>query len=215
MKIEKAKELSAIAGLVSVLGTILAAVAALTKFDWMPDTDISLAVSLVAAVVAGSTSLIVAHTLRASRRAKSVFLIYSRKDLAVAKELSAILAKAGFAPWLDVEQLVPGQVWRQAINKAIQEAGVAVVLISRNLIESRESRIELLAAMNVLTAKDDQTFPVLPVRLDDAEVPKFLAHVQWVNWDDLHSKEQILIGLEHATGFSPREGSIRHADSAV
>lgn len=215
MKLEKVKELSAIAGVASVLGTVLAAVDTLTKFDWLPDTAISMTVALVAAVVAGSTSLIVARSLRASRRPKSVFLIYSRKDLAVAKELSALLAKAGFAPWLDVEQLVPGQVWRQAIGKAIQEAGVAVVLISKNLNESRESQAELMAAMKVLTAKDDQTFPVLPVRLDDAEVPKFLAHVQWVNWGDIHSKEQILMGLEHATGFSPRTESIRHPGSAV
>lgn len=216
MKIEeKAKELAAIATLASVIGAILGGVATLTKLEWLPNSAISMFVALAAAIVGATTSLLVTRSLRARRTPKRVFLIYSRKDLAVAKELSALLTEAGFAPWLDVEQLVPGQVWRQAIVRAIQEAGVAVVLISKSLSESRESQAELMAAMKILTAKDKHTFPVLPVRLDDSEVPKFLSHVQWVNWHDSQAKEQILLGLEHATGYSPRTRPSPPADSAA
>lgn len=203
MQIQKAKEVSAIASLASVIAAIVGGVAALMKTDWLPTTLSAMYAALAGALVASVLSLVVARNLRANRRPRSVFLIYSRKDLPAAQELSKYLTEAGFAPWLDVEQLVPGQVWRQAIGRAMQESGVAIALISKNLNASRESQAELRAAMKLLTARDKNTFPVLPVRLDDAEVPEYLSHVQWVNWKDPEAMRQILQGLSHATGFAP------------
>jgi len=202
MRTDKAKQVSAIASLASVIAAIVGGAATLMKAEWLPTTLSAMYVALAGALVAAITSLVVARNLRNHRKPKSVFLIYSRKDLPIAKELSAFLSDAGYAPWLDVEQLVPGQVWRQAIVRAIQDSGVAIALLSENLSSSRESQAELMAAMKVLSAKDRETFPVLPVRLDNSEVPKDLAHVQWVNWNDPEAKSQILLGLAYATGVS-------------
>jgi hypothetical protein len=204
MQSDKAKELSAVVSLASVTAAIIGGAAALMKAEWLPTTLSAMYVALAGALASSVISIVVTRNLRRRRRPKGVFFIYSRKDLAIAKELSSFLRESGFAPWLDVEQLVPGQVWRKAVVKAMQESGVAVVLLSDNMNSSKESQAELTVAAKLLTAKDRNTFPILPIRLDDSEVPKYLAHVQWVNWNDPDAKKQIVLGLSHATGQPPQ-----------
>src|SRR5436190_3787914 len=104
MRPEKAKELSAIGSLASVLAAIVGAVAALTKLEWLPSTLSAMYVALAGALVSSIVSVLVSRSLRLRRQAKSVFIIYSQKDLAIAKELGAFLREAGLSPWLDVEQ---------------------------------------------------------------------------------------------------------------
>ena len=51
-----------------------------------------------------------------------VFISYAREDRAMARRLYADLQQAGVAPWLDVENLLPGQRWRIMINQAIRHS---------------------------------------------------------------------------------------------
>lgn len=215
MRSDKAKEFSAVISLASVAVAIVGALAALTKFDWFPTTLSAMYVALAGALFSSVVSIIVSRGLRRKRQARSVFIIYSREDIAIAKELATFLHEVGLDPWLDVEQLVPGQIWRQAIVKAMQESGVAVVLLSESLYASKAAMAELGAATKVITARDKNIFPILPVRLDSTEVPKDLATVQWVNWSDIDARRKLLLGLSNATGLTlPSTGPAQEAAQA-
>ena len=44
-----------------------------------------------------------------------IFLAYAEEDRVVVRQLYAALQAAGFEPWMDVENLLPGQNWPRAI----------------------------------------------------------------------------------------------------
>ena len=49
----------------------------------------------------------------------NVFIAYVEEDLAPARHVRDALHDAGFAPWLDKDQLLVGQNWPRAIERAI------------------------------------------------------------------------------------------------
>jgi hypothetical protein len=197
--VHKAKLLSAVASVVSVLAVLLAALTTVQERIWLPNTLNTLYVSLAGALVAALSSIAVGAAIRKRRRPREVFIVYSRADLPIAREIAVMLREAGFSPWLDVEQLVPGQNWPEAVATALAQSGAAVVLMSKSLSSSKSAQMELLLATRLLTAKDKRTFPLIPVRLDDSEPPKPLKHVLWVDWRDSGARGSLLRGLTKAT----------------
>ena len=53
-----------------------------------------------------------------------IFISYAREDRDVARKLYNRLKQEGFNPWLDQENIVPGQDWEKEIRKAIKEADI-------------------------------------------------------------------------------------------
>ena len=54
-----------------------------------------------------------------------VFISYSRKDSAFAEDLLLALEAAGFDPYLDKHDIVPGEPWEERLDRLVQAAGVA------------------------------------------------------------------------------------------
>ena len=46
---------------------------------------------------------------------KTIFISYANEDSEIAKKLYYDLKKEGFIPWIDFEDLKPGQNWKDAI----------------------------------------------------------------------------------------------------
>jgi len=70
-----------------------------------------------------------------------VFICYCREDLGIAKKLYVDLKNAGLEPWLDTEDLLPGQLWKTAIDKAIRESSYFLVLLSFNSVTKEKGFI--------------------------------------------------------------------------
>ncbi|HAO21517.1 MAG TPA: serine/threonine-protein kinase pkn1, partial [Desulfobacteraceae bacterium] len=51
------------------------------------------------------------------------------------------LKNAGLEPWLDTEDLLPGQLWKTAIDKAIRESSYFLVLLSFNSVTKEKGFI--------------------------------------------------------------------------
>lgn len=66
-----------------------------------------------------------------------VFVSYAREDRETARRLWLDLKAAGFAPWLDSENLLGGQNWKLAITEAIKSSAFFVALISNFSIQKR------------------------------------------------------------------------------
>ena len=60
----------------------------------------------------------------------SVFIAYSHFDRDVVRSVYRALEAAGFRNWLDEENLVPGQLWHQEVDRAIRGTDVIVLFLS-------------------------------------------------------------------------------------
>jgi hypothetical protein len=53
------------------------------------------------------------------KRPLKVFICHAHDDKAKARELYRFLKKRGMQPWLDAEDLLPGQTWPVEIPRAL------------------------------------------------------------------------------------------------
>lgn len=112
-----------------------------------------------------------------------IFLSHASKDKHQVRNLSKRLREDGFDPWLDEERILPGQDWDLEIEKALR-ASNAILLCFSELSVAKEGYIqrEYKRAMRYLEEKPEGTIFVIPVRLDDCELPYFIREIQWVDY---------------------------------
>ena len=66
-----------------------------------------------------------------------IFLSYASEDRKRVKGIYDRLKAEGFKPWMDTEDLLPGQAWKQEIAKAIRESDFAIVVLSSVSVSKR------------------------------------------------------------------------------
>ncbi|MFL6211127.1 MAG: TIR domain-containing protein [Pyrinomonadaceae bacterium] len=117
-----------------------------------------------------------------SRKSVGVFLSYAREDRENVRLLYKKLQEAGFTPWMDVEDLLPGQDWELEIEKAIKKSDFALVCLS-NLSTNKQGYIqkEIKIALDVLDMMPEGGVYLIPARLDECRVPNRLNKQQWVD----------------------------------
>jgi TIR domain len=118
-----------------------------------------------------------------------VFVAYVEEDVALARRVCDSLRKAGCAPWMDKEKLLPGQNWPRSIERAIEISDAFVACFSQRATTKRGPfQSELRWAMDCARRIPlEQTF-IVPIRLEPCKVPKRIAdQVQYVDlfpdWD--------------------------------
>lgn len=115
---------------------------------------------------------------------KKIFISYARSDRDAARRLYEHLNNVDdLAPWFDEESILPGAKWRPEIRKAIRESDYFLALVSSNSNKGRGVRhSELDQALDVLTEFPPSTRYLIPVRLDDCEMPRDeLGEINWVD----------------------------------
>lgn len=68
--------------------------------------------------------------------AMQVFICYSKVDDKAASELYGRLQAAGYKPWRDEEDLLPGQDWKRENRRALKQSRVALVLLSQKAVRT-------------------------------------------------------------------------------
>ena len=63
-----------------------------------------------------------------------VFLAHNSVDKPLVREISARLRERGLNPWLDEEQILAGELFQEAIQKAIPHIKSAAIIIGMSLI---------------------------------------------------------------------------------
>ena len=107
-----------------------------------------------------------------------VFISYARQDLAFASRLAEDLRSNGIETWRDLEQIMPGEDWQQAIGRGLTGAAAALYIASANSGSSQWMEMELGAIVN-------RGSSVIPIVIDDAGVdslPPPLRRFQWVDF---------------------------------
>jgi hypothetical protein len=125
-----------------------------------------------------------------------VFMCHSSGDRAVVLALYHKLKRDSFAPWLDEEDLLPGQEWESEIRRAVRATGVVVVCLSRSSI-TKEGYVqkEIKLALDVAEEKPERTIFLIPARLEECTVPERLVAWQWVDLFEDRGYERLVAAL--------------------
>ncbi|GAK60594.1 serine/threonine protein kinase [Candidatus Vecturithrix granuli] len=99
-----------------------------------------------------------------------VFICYAREDMAIAKYLYQDLRQPGIRPWMDTEDLQPGQQWKEVIADELQRSDFVLVLLSsRSLTEYGYVRKELNDILDLVKRCPSDRCFLIPVRLEACE----------------------------------------------
>ncbi len=119
-----------------------------------------------------------------TNRPLRVFLCHSSNDKPAVRELyQKLCAEAWIQPWLDEEELYPGQDWNMEIEKAVEAADAIIVCLSKGSI-TKEGYVqrELRIVLDFADYKPEGTIYILPVRLEECEPPRRLRAWQYADY---------------------------------
>lgn len=121
-----------------------------------------------------------------------IFISYVKEDIEYARRLYYQLKSIpSILPWLDEENILPGENWALSIKNAINESNFLIVIISSiSLTKIGEFQRELKIAIDKLgTVPIDQIF-IIPIRIEKCEIPAILKDNKlhyvdfFKNWDE-------------------------------
>jgi len=116
------------------------------------------------------------------KAAVQIFLSYAREDEKKVGNLYQKLSAAGFKPWMDIKDILPGEQWKPCIQKAIRGSDFFLVCLSANSVSKRGwVQREMKQALDLWQEKLDSDIYLIPIRLEDCEAPESLSDFQWVN----------------------------------
>lgn len=126
----------------------------------------------------------------------SVFLCHASEDKPAVRELYEKLQRDGFDPWLDEENLFPGQDWRHEISRVVRGSNVVLVCLSENAVsKTGYVQKEIKVALDVADEQPEGAIFIIPVKLEECDVPDRLSAWHWVNIDDAGGYERLVASL--------------------
>ena len=126
-----------------------------------------------------------------------VFLCHSSKDKPAVLELYNRLSKLPWIqPWLDKKDLIPGQNWSLQIRRAVRDSHIVLVCLSKSSV-THEGFVkkEIADALDVAETKPEDTIFLIPLRLEECEVPERISDWHWVDYFEEDSFDLLLKGL--------------------
>jgi len=112
----------------------------------------------------------------------NIFISYAREDQQIAEKLYHDIKNQGYHPWLDTYDLLAGQKWELEIKKALKESHFCLVLLSKTSTSKRGYvQKEKNIALEELEQFPESDIYLIPVRLDNCELPMRLNHLNAVD----------------------------------
>ena len=104
-----------------------------------------------------------------------IFISHSHTDNDFAHSLNQGLRAAGFQTWFDVDDIDPAQKWAQVIERAIENCGALLVVMSRGARASEWVENEILFAQMLKK-------PVFVALTDDTRPPIYVMNTQHIDF---------------------------------
>ncbi|MEM8614788.1 MAG: SUMF1/EgtB/PvdO family nonheme iron enzyme [Cyanobacteria bacterium P01_H01_bin.105] len=135
-----------------------------------------------------------------------IFLAYANEDEKAVTDLYNRLKERGFQPWMDKEDLVPGQNWRSEIHKAIKNSDIFLACLSQiSVTKKGYVQKEFRLALNHYAEMPLGAAYLIPVRLNDCDIPELRQEEYGVNLIDIH-----WVNLFESDGFEKLVKAINH-----
>lgn len=126
-----------------------------------------------------------------------VFLCHSSSDKPMVRELFYRLRNDGFDPWLDEENLLPGQEWQQEIPRAVKQSDVVLVCLSKTSINKiGYVQREIRYALDVAEEQPEGFIFIIPVKLEECSIPERLRRWQWVDLFRENGYQRLTLSLK-------------------
>lgn len=109
-----------------------------------------------------------------TKRPLKVFLCHAHTDRDPVRALYTRLTHDGVDAWLDKEKLLPGQDWELEIKKAVREADVVVVCLSRQFNQRGFRQKEVRLALDTAMEMPEGEIFIIPARLEESDTPESL-----------------------------------------
>jgi acyl carrier protein len=119
-----------------------------------------------------------------NRRSLKVFLCHASSDKPAVRNLYFKLRSAAvyIVPWLDKEDLLPGQRWKYEISLAVRSSDIVLVCISNTSIRKPGYvQKEIKDALDVADLQPEGTIFLIPVKLEECQIPDRLSDIHCVN----------------------------------
>ena len=126
-----------------------------------------------------------------------IFLCHASEDKAQVREVYRRLAAIqGFEPWLDEEDLLPGQIWADEIPRALRASEFILVFFSRNSVAKRGYvQREMKLVLDAWAEMPSTMIHTIPVRLDECELPEPFGRYHRVDLFDPRGFDRLVRGL--------------------
>jgi tetratricopeptide (TPR) repeat protein len=123
-----------------------------------------------------------------------VFVSYSRKDTAFARMLVDALTQRGFDPFLDTNDIAPGEPWQERLSGLLAAADTVVFCISPDWVASPVCGWELDESARL----GKRFIPVIARSVAVADAPPAVARLNWIFCTETDDKDAALGKIESA-----------------
>ena len=124
-----------------------------------------------------------------------VFLCHAHADRDAVRALYARLTQDGVDAWLDKANLLPGQDWELEIKKAVREADVVVVCLSKQFNQAGFRQKEVRLALDTAMEKPEGEIFIIPARLEECDNLESLRKWHWVDLFEEDGHEMLMRAL--------------------
>jgi len=118
----------------------------------------------------------------ASGRQPVVFVSHTDSDKPRVRPFAEALNSRGIQTWIDEERIAAGQSLIETISKGLQSADCLAFFVSQSSVNSAWVRRELGIVMAERLSSRGRAPIVIPILLDDVELPPFLRDVKYIDF---------------------------------
>jgi hypothetical protein len=143
--------------------------------------------------------------IQKNERNIKIFISYAKEDFDRAFEIYEILRDKKYKPWIDEMNLLPGQIWKVEIQKAIKESDYFIACLSSNSV-SKDGffQKELKEGLEIFDYKHEGSIYLIPVRLDDCQIPGKFKEIQFCDLFKDNGMEKLLKTIEKAQEWAKK-----------
>ena len=117
-----------------------------------------------------------------------IFLAHAEVDKPDVRALYQRLREAGFQPWIDDEDIIPGQNKREEIPRAIKESDLFIAcLSSRSVNQAGDLMRQLRQSLDRMAEMPPGEIYLVPLKLDRCEIPNLQRHEEGIKLQDYQS----------------------------
>jgi TIR domain len=131
-----------------------------------------------------------------------VFLCHSSVDKRQVRDLYRRLTADNINCWFDEENLLPGQDWEYEIGRAIGRSRFVLACLSqKSVTRAGFVQKEIRRAIEVAAEQPEGVAYIIPVRLEECDVPDRLSQWQWVDQFNDNGYERLVRGLRAGLSY--------------
>lgn len=124
------------------------------------------------------------------------FLCHASEDKETVRALYRRLESDGVTPWLDEEELLPGEKWQERIEKAVRGADTVIICLSKASVNKKGYvQREMKYALEMALEHPGEDIYLIPIKLNECEFPESLRQWHYVDIRDEKGYERLLKAL--------------------